>query len=356
MLPVLAASVLAAAGWATADAARIAQGKEIFETACAACHGRDGRGNPEWENPVRPPDLADCATTAETTEAWQNVITKGGPANGLHSVMPAFGEAYKDAEIATVVAYLRTLCPTADRYPPGDLNFRRLLHTDKAFPEQEVVLSFGHRPAPAQRETELEVAYENRLGARVQWEVTLPVRARASGSEGTGVGDVEVEGKYVLGFDPSRRDILAAGLGATLPTGSESKGLGSGTAFLSPFVSFGKGFGGGRTFFQSRVGAEIPTRSQKASSELSYGLALSRALGRPRLAWTPAVEWTGTYDTRTKEHEYALWVELSKPFNKLGHVIASVGAQIPIRPKQDTYRIEGYLLWDFGDGPLWVGW
>ena len=75
-----------------------------------------------------------------------------------------------------------------------------------------------------------------------------------------------------------------------------------------------------------------------------------------RRAFVPALELTGTYDTKTKIHDTSAWVEVSKPLNKLGHVIASVGAQIPIRPRSDTWRLEAYVLWDFGDGPLWIGW
>lgn len=40
--------LLAAGGWATGDTAKLAQGREIYETACAACHGKNGNGNPEW--------------------------------------------------------------------------------------------------------------------------------------------------------------------------------------------------------------------------------------------------------------------------------------------------------------------
>lgn len=51
-----------------------------------------------------------------------------------------------------------------------------------------------------------------------------------------------------------------------------------------------------------------------------------------------------------------MWLETSKPLNRLGHVIASVGVQVPVLPHGDTWRLEAYLLWDFGDGPVWVGW
>jgi hypothetical protein len=37
-------------------------------------------------------------------------------------------------------------------------------------------------------------------------------------------------------------------------------------------------------------------------------------------------------------------------------VIGSLGVQVPIRPRSASWRLEAYVLWDFGDGPLWLGW
>jgi cytochrome c5 len=346
--------VILAGGWATADKPRIAKGREVYETACLLCHGRDGGGNPDWESKVRPVAFSDCGTTAEASEQWHTIVKKGGPARGLSSVMPSFGEAYNDEEITAVVAYIRTFCARADAYPPGDLNFRRPLATGKAFPEAEVVLRASHRPQRGQRETETELQYENRLGARFQYELVLPLRAQASGGQGRGLGDVEVEGKQVLHFNLDRQEILSAGLGLALPTGSERKGLSEGTVVFAPFVAYGKGWR--RTFLQGKVEAELPGDRDKADRQVLYALALSRALGPPRIAWTPAVELTGTWNSRTRKNDYAVWAELSKPLNRLGHVIASLGVQVPLRPAGEKYRIEAFVLWDFGDGPLWVGW
>jgi len=268
--------------------------------------------------------------------------------------MPAFGEAFTDEEIGAVVAYLRTFCPRADAYPPGDLNFRRLLVTGKAFPEEELVLSVAHRPQRSMRSTELEASYEKRVGPRFQYELTVPVQAQASGGAGRGLGDVEVEAKEVLLFDLRRLEILSGGVGVALPTGSESKGLGTGTVLFSPFLAYGKGLG--RTLVQAKVEARLPVDPDKADREIEYALGVSRALGPRTVAWTPAVELAGTWNTRTRQHDYSAVLEASKPLNKLGHVIASVGVSLPIRPREDRWRIQAYLLWDFADGPFWLGW
>ncbi|HSD28014.1 MAG TPA: transporter, partial [Vicinamibacteria bacterium] len=262
-----------------------------------------------------------------------------------------------EEEIRAVVAYMRTFCADADRYPPGDLNFRRLLATGKAFPEKEWVLRVSHQPPNETRESEIELVYENRLGPRFQYEVEVPLRlqARAPG-EGTGLGDLTVSGKYVQHFDLSSWTILSAGLDVRLPTGSEEQGLGTGTVRLDPFLAFGKAWLRGRSILQGRLGAELPTDDDKADPAAAYAIAFAQALGPPRVAWTPALELVGTVNFVTGRHDYAVWLETSKALNKLGHVVASAGVQIPIRPKDGATRLELYVLWDFGDGPFWVGW
>jgi mono/diheme cytochrome c family protein len=334
---------------------RLAKGRELYEQGCQSCHGSDGRGNPQWESAIRPIEFTDCGTTSEATEVWTTVVKKGGPARGLDSAMPAFEGAYSDEEIGAIVAFIRGFCPQAERYPPGDLNFRRLLRTGKAFPEQELVLRASHRPDAATRETEIEILYENRLGPTFQYELVLPLRTRTSvPGEGTGIGDVELEAKQVVYFSPGRLELLSVGLGLGLPTGSEDEGLGSGTVTFAPFLAFGKAWG--RSVLQVHAGAELPADSSKAHPELRYALGLSHALGPVTTAFTPALEFVGAYNTKTHEHDYAVWGELSKPLNKLGHVIASVGVQVPIRPQDASWKLEMYLLWDFGDGPFWIGW
>jgi mono/diheme cytochrome c family protein len=349
----IAASALLLAGWATSNP-HVEKGGQIYAQSCLQCHGQDGRGNPEWESEVRPIEFTDCGTTAEPTELWQSIVRKGGAAHGLSSVMPAYEEALTRDEITAVVAYIRTLCPMADRYPPGDLNFRRLLKTGKAFPEAEWVLRTSDAVGANSREAELEVAYENRIGPRFQYEIEAPLRYAAPTGEGKGIGDIKLAGKHVLHFDVPRSEIVSGGLELTLPTGSPSKGLGDGTWAVSPFVAYGRAWG--RSLLQGQVGVELPTDTDKAPRRATYAIALSRALGPARSAWTPAVEWVGELETKTGRHSSAVWLELSKPLNRLGHVIGAAGVQIPVRPRSDPTRLELYLLWDFGDGRLWQGW
>ncbi len=350
---VLSLLVLAASGWASSDP-RLPQGKAVYTQACAQCHGDEGRGNPDWESEVRPVEFTDCGTTAEPSEFWESIVRRGGRAHGLSSVMPGFEEAYTPEETSAVVAYLRTFCPTADSYPPGDLNFRRLLKTGKAFPEAEWVIRLSDGLSGSSREGELEIAYENRLGPRFQYEIEAPLRYVSPGGEANGVGDLFLAGKQVLHFDVARRQILSAGLGVSLPLGDEEKGLGTGAWSFVPFLTYGKAWG--KTIVQARVAGEISSNPNEAPHQVAYAAGLSRALGPHRTAWVPAVELTGDVETATGEHRYAAWFETSKTLTRLGHVAAAVGVRVPLRPRSDPASLEMYLLWDFGDGPFWRGW
>lgn len=342
------------AGWATKDAERIARGRAVYETACLACHGPSGAGNPEWESEVRPVPFDDCGTIAEPTELWKSIVVNGGPKHGLSEVMPAFGDAFSDDELGAVVSYLRTFCSEADRYPPGDLNFRRLMGTGKAFPEAEVVIAA--EVVPDERETALELIYENRIGPRFQYEIELPVRP-TSNREGYagGFGDVTLLGKYVLHFDPSRGRIVSGGLGVDLPTGSEVKGLSEGTAVFRPFVSFGQTLG--KTVLQARAAVHLPADTARSSRVLRYAVGYSLPpIGMSRTGFIPAIELLGEWNRRTDTHAATALFGVSKALNKLGHVIGSVGVAIPFRPVRGPTQIRAYLLWDFGDGPFWTGW
>ena len=67
-----------------------------------------------------------------------------------------------------------------------------------------------------------------------------------------------------------------------------------------------------------QAGAGLPADSERADPELRYAEGLSQALGPVTTAFTPALELVGSYNTKTHEHDYAVWGELSKPLNKLG--------------------------------------
>src|SRR5258707_1641094 len=124
----------------------VKNGKKVYDGGCIACHGSEGNGAPMantvFTRPDTFPDFTDCAgTTPEPNGNWKAVIVHGGPSRGLSQIMPAFGDLLTDKEINDVIAYMRGFCKNVHHDPLGELNLPRALVTEKAFPENEVVIS-----------------------------------------------------------------------------------------------------------------------------------------------------------------------------------------------------------------------
>src|SRR5690349_4225294 len=117
--------------------------RAVFTAACAACHGDDGRGRSSselgFDTPL--PDFTDCDFAARETNAdWHTIVHRGGPVRGFDQMMPAFGEALEPDEIEAALAQIRSFCTDA-RWPRGELNFPRAMFTEKAYPEDEAVIT-----------------------------------------------------------------------------------------------------------------------------------------------------------------------------------------------------------------------
>ena len=82
----------------------IARGQQLFSIACSQCHGADGYGT------RMAPALNSQQFLSQTSDAAiQQIIAQGVPG----TVMPAWGGRLSEADIAAIVAYLRSLEPTA---------------------------------------------------------------------------------------------------------------------------------------------------------------------------------------------------------------------------------------------------
>ncbi len=104
--------------------AEVAEGRQVYEQYCAACHGRQGEGADEWKKPGKngemPPPPHD-----ETGHTWRHsdamlfrMIAEGWrhPFNKTDRLtMPAFGESLTDQEIGAVIEYLKTLWTNEQR-------------------------------------------------------------------------------------------------------------------------------------------------------------------------------------------------------------------------------------------------
>ena len=94
------------------------------------------------------------------------VVHGGGPVRAFSEIMPSFSEALTLGQIEKVANYLHGFC--GDRsWPRGELNLPRALVTEKAFPEDEAVLTTSINTTGASA-VENEIVYEKRFGARNQ--------------------------------------------------------------------------------------------------------------------------------------------------------------------------------------------
>src|SRR5262245_66590385 len=95
-----------------------ATGEEIYQAACATCHGMDGKGSSPavvgFDVPLANghgfPDFTDCATnTVEPLGDWMAVAHRGGPVRALERRMRAVGEALVEGPITRAVKCWWTL-------------------------------------------------------------------------------------------------------------------------------------------------------------------------------------------------------------------------------------------------------
>ena len=264
-------------------------GKQLYKSACAACHGNDGKGAPQsltvFERPSSFPDFTRCdQTTAETNTAYKAVIEYGGPNRGFSQIMPAFHEALSSEEIDDIIAYLREFC-SSSHWPRGELNVPRAIVTEKAYPEDEVVLSTGIN-ANGTPGNESHIIHEQRFGVRNQIEVDVPIIFQDQDHTWYGgVGDVTLGLKRVLFSNLRSGSILSLQGGFLLPTGNHQRDFGSGTTTFEPFAAFDQIFRS-NTFVQLQFGADLPFDTSKAPQSWFFNSASwpelrARALAGP---------------------------------------------------------------------------
>lgn len=106
-----------------ADSARVAIGRDVYAAHCAACHGVDLEGQPDWQTPLpsgrmpAPPHDASGHTWHHSDSELFTITKKGMAAvvPGYSSDMPAFEGVLSDDEIRAVLAYIRSTWPERER-------------------------------------------------------------------------------------------------------------------------------------------------------------------------------------------------------------------------------------------------
>jgi mono/diheme cytochrome c family protein len=335
-------------------------GEQLYQTACAACHGSDGKGQPRsvvgFDTEL--PDFTDCAfTTPEADVDWWSVVHEGGRARALDRRMPAFGDALSDPEIDNVIRHVRGFCAEPG-WPRGDLNFPRVFFTEKAFPENEAVFTIAMTGKP-EVSADPQFLFEHRLGKRAQYEINVPLAFHkdVGGSWSRGLGDINLALKYALYDSLPRGLIVSAGGEVTVPTGKESAGLGGGVTIYEGFGMFGKTLPGDG-FLQFHAGFEVPSDTDVASKEIYWRTAIGKTFAARRWgrAWSPMVEVLAAKASAAPT-DWDVVPQLQVSLSGLQHVLLNVGLRSPIhQPLSRSKTLMVYLLWDWFDGGLASNW
>ena len=337
--------------------------RTVYASACAACHGADGRGRERSELgfDIALPDFTDCDFAAREPDAdWYAIAHRGGPIRGFDRLMPAFGEALSAVEIEAAVARIRQFC-TDERWPRGELNLPRALFTEKAYPEDEAVItttligegldSISH-----------EFVWEQRFGPLNQIELKMPITRADLGEPigwKSGAGDLGIGVKHTLRHSLERGAIVAIGGELVLPTGDESKGFGAGTTVLESFVLYGKVLPHD-AFLHAQAILEHPSDTAM-DDELVARIAVGKTwttdapFGR---TWTPILELLAARELEgSGETEWDLAPQLQVSLNKRQHVLGAIGIRQPVTDRGNRpTELVFYLMWDWFDGGVLEGW
>jgi mono/diheme cytochrome c family protein len=107
-----------------APAEVIARGRQVYADQCAACHGANLEGQPDWRSPLpsgrlpAPPHNESGHTWHHPDDVLFRIVEEGTAAivgGGYESDMPGFGEVLSDAEIRAVLDYIKSTWPERER-------------------------------------------------------------------------------------------------------------------------------------------------------------------------------------------------------------------------------------------------
>lgn len=351
------------------NAGKMRSGQEIYLAACVNCHGVDGKGRSQsrvgFEIPL--PDFTDCDFAAREPDAdWIAIAFQGGPARGFSRLMPAFGGVLSKEELEKAVEYIRTFC-SKNSWPRGDLNLPRAMFTEKAYPEDEAVITL----AAGKRLDSIsgDFVYEQRFGARNQFEAVVPfgwsevtvLTETGTVSDWTSnLGDIALGMKRVLAHSLKSGFIFSAAAEIVMPTGDEAAGFGKGTFIFEPFLSYGQILPAD-FFLQSQLGFEFPFESGKAENEAFLRVALGRTFttgGWWGRAWSPMVEILASRELVSGEDiVWDIMPEIQVTLSTRQHIMLNIGVRIPVTDAANRdFKVMAYLLWDWFDGGFFEGW
>ena len=344
----------------------VRNGEKVYKGGCIACHGSEGKGasvaSTVFLRPDTFPDFTDCSgTTPEPNGNWKAVIVHGGPSRGLSQIMPAFGDLLTDDQINDVVAYMRGFCRNVHHDPLGELNLPRALVTEKAFPEDELVVSTASSASGAPAWTTDVIDERTIIDARTQLETDVPVNYADQGHNWTeGAGDITVAVKREMFSSLRTGSILSLQGGILLPTGDRTRGFGAGTTQFEPFAAFDQLFKE-NTFLQTQLGADLPVDTSVAPRSMFWRATVGQAMAPDYMLgrlFTPMVELLAARSFQPgASTNWDVLPEMQVTVSRRQHVRMGFGVREPFTNTNGrTPQVLFYMLWDRADGKLWQGW
>lgn len=94
------------------DPQKVARGQKLYNQYCAACHGINGEGQPDWKIPnddgsfKPPPHDATGHTWHHADDLLIEIVIEGS--DFPQSQMPTFGEQLSDEDVQTILEYLKS--------------------------------------------------------------------------------------------------------------------------------------------------------------------------------------------------------------------------------------------------------
>jgi hypothetical protein len=286
------------------------------------------------------------------------VIVHGGPARGFSTIMPSFRGLLSSDEIDDVIAYIRTLC-TQTGWPRGALNLPLALVTEKAFPENELVVT-AQANASGAPGVNLHAIHEETFGKKDQLELDVPWDNQDNNHAWNHhIGDITVGWKHVVFSDLRTGSILSLQGGILPPSGSQKLG-GSGTTVFEPFAAFDQLFPT-NTWVQFQMGADLPRHPDITPKSLFWYTALGQTLAadhRLGRQWSPMIEFLATRDLEDNaQTDWDILPGMQVTLSQRQHIRAGFGYREPVTDTAGrTPQLDFYLLWDWADGAFWKGW
>lgn len=102
----------------------LSAGRALYAEHCAACHGADLEGQPDWKMPLAsgrlpaPPHDASGHTWHHSDKLLRRIVSEGTVAvvgEGYETDMPGFGDQLNEAQIDAILSFIKSKWPRRER-------------------------------------------------------------------------------------------------------------------------------------------------------------------------------------------------------------------------------------------------